>query len=225
MFVMKYFDDEFNKFFKELESNNSREWFNDNKKRYEVSIKMPFQVLISDLIEMINKEIEPIQITQKQAIFKIYRDTRFSKNKLPIKEFLSAIVGPKGLTDKEYPGLHIRFTSDFVWLFGGCYKLDKIRLDKIRWFIMENPERLNEILDNEDFKSHFGSLFGEKNKVIRKEFRESAATLPLLYNKQFIYQTNLPNNLITSELLLPTLVKYYKYSLAIQHFLIEAIEV
>ena len=77
---MAYFNKEFIKFFKELNKNNHKEWFDENRKRYEKEVKEPFQKFIDEMIGMINSDDPDVRIEAKDAIFRINRDIRFSKD-------------------------------------------------------------------------------------------------------------------------------------------------
>ena len=82
---MPHFSPEFLQFFKDLAANNNRDWFTGNKKHYELVVKKPFEVFITDMINKIKKDDPKLQIEAKDAIFRIYRDVRFSKDKTPYK--------------------------------------------------------------------------------------------------------------------------------------------
>ena len=100
---MPYFTKETIKFLNELKKNNNREWFNANKSRYIAQVKDPFEIFIGDLIEAMNPYFESLPIAPKDAIFRIYRDVRFSKNKIPYKTNVSAIISPGARKDKTPP--------------------------------------------------------------------------------------------------------------------------
>ena len=108
---MSYFNQDFIKFFKELESNNNREWFNENKERYIHSVKDPFFSFVEEMIHRISEENDSFNIAPKEAIFRIYRDVRFSKNKLPYKTTASAIISPGGRKDFTTPGYYLELSA------------------------------------------------------------------------------------------------------------------
>ncbi|MDX1315878.1 MAG: DUF2461 domain-containing protein, partial [Eudoraea sp.] len=87
-------------FLKALKKNNNREWFNENKSRYTKSVKEPFEQFIAEMIDAVSPFFDTLAITPKDAIFRIYRDVRFSKDKSPYKTHVSAIVSPAGRKDK-----------------------------------------------------------------------------------------------------------------------------
>ena len=89
---MKYFTKDFAAFFKDLEKNNNREWFHENKKRYEDSVKNPFHNFVEELIGGLSDIFPTLTIQPKDAIFRIHRDVRFSKDKTPYKIHASALI-------------------------------------------------------------------------------------------------------------------------------------
>jgi len=80
---MSYFTQDFIDFFKELSQNNHKEWFHANKKRYEASVKNPFYALLGDIIKEFQKEDPLMNLEVKNAVARINRDIRFSKDKTP----------------------------------------------------------------------------------------------------------------------------------------------
>jgi uncharacterized protein (TIGR02453 family) len=92
---MVYFEKDYFEFFKELAANNHKEWFDVNRSRYHSSVKEPFDKFIADLITEVHKIDKKIEIAPKDAIFRINRDIRFSKDKTPYKLNRSAIISPR----------------------------------------------------------------------------------------------------------------------------------
>ncbi|MDZ7845517.1 MAG: DUF2461 domain-containing protein [Owenweeksia sp.] len=109
-----YFTKDFLDFFKELAANNDKDWFDDNRQRYAISVKEPFKNFIGDLIENIRSEDPRVQISAKDAIFRINRDIRFSPNKAPYKLDRSAIISPAGRKDHSVPGYYISLGPEFI---------------------------------------------------------------------------------------------------------------
>ena len=106
---MKYFTSDFVEFFKDLAKNNQKEWFHENKKRYEASIKNPFTLFLKDLIAEIQKFDSELHIEPKDCILRINRDVRFSKDKTPYNLHYTAFISKGGKKDKSIPGFFLRF--------------------------------------------------------------------------------------------------------------------
>jgi len=184
---MAFLSQDFIDFFKELSQNNHRDWFHENKKRYQKSVKEPFYALVASVIGKAQQHEPEIQIQPKDAVFRINRDIRFSKDKTPYKTFFSAVVSKAGRRDHQYPGIYFQLGPGQSWIGGGCYGPDKDGLNKIRQSIAQNPSQLDKLLKDGTFKKFYGELKGEKNKRLPKEFKEASEKQPLIFNKQFYY--------------------------------------
>jgi uncharacterized protein (TIGR02453 family) len=211
-------------FFKELAANNNREWFKENKKRYEDHVKDPFYELTRQVISRMQKLDPEIKLEPKDAVFRIYRDTRFSKDKTPYKLHMSAVVGRGGRRDHTYPGIYFQIGVAGLTIAGGSWKPDKERLYRIRALVTEDPKRFRRIIDAPKFKEAFGELEAEKNKIIPKEFRETAEVVPEIYNKSFHYMADYKAQKdVMRDDLDKFIVDHYKIASKLNDFLIETI--
>ncbi len=220
---MQYFTEDYLNFFKELASNNNKDWFDKNRKRYENEVREPFKRFISNLITEVAKQDTEVQIDQKEAIFRINRDIRFSKDKTPYKLNNSAIISKTGRKDKSYPGLYIELGPEKLGIYGGVYMPDTKQVQKIRQYIVNNKALFLKIITNKDFKQKFGEIQGDKHKRLPKEFLEAAKNQPLLFNKQWYHFANLSPDEITGNNLINTILNYNKAALPLKLFLADAL--
>jgi len=223
MNAMTYFTPAFIDFFQQLEINNDRDWFNANKKLYEKEVKKPFEHFVADLIDRMQTIDRNILITPKDAIFRIFRDTRFSKDKTPYKTQVSAIISPGGRKDMDYPGMYIELGGKHVRVYSGSYQPDKDQLEKIREKIITEGARFRQLVTDKDFVKHFGEIRGEKYKVLPKDLKEEAEKQPILYNKQFYYFSEWKPDVLTRANLLDQVMDRYMVARPITEFLIEAL--
>ncbi len=221
---MKYFTKDYLEFFKELAAHNHKGWFDLNRKRYETVVREPFKIFISDLINEVSKLDKGVQIEAKDAIFRINRDIRFSKDKTPYKINNSAIISKMGRKDKSYPGLYIELSPEHLAIFGGIYMADTNQIQKIRHQIMKYPEQFQKIITDKDFVKKFGEIKGAKNKRIPKEFRLAAEEQSLIMNKQWYHQAFLSPKIITGNDLMDRVLDYHIRALPFQKFLIGALD-
>src|SRR4051794_7961945 len=77
-------------FLVDLALNNEREWFQPRKAEYERLLKEPMESLVADLVDRFDARRIPLEADPRKAVFRIYRDTRFSKNKSPYKTNVGA---------------------------------------------------------------------------------------------------------------------------------------
>ncbi len=220
---MPHFNKDFTDFFKELKENNNREWFTENKERYEKSVKIPFEYFVQDMIYRIHEVDENLMVTPKEAIFRIYRDIRFSKDKTPYKTHVSAVIGNGGRKNFDDPGIYIEIGADYLRYYSGLYQLDKYQIEKVRKFMSANLDEFEELLKDKNFKRNFKTIRGETNKRIPKEFLTTFEQQPLIANKQFYYFTELSGDKITSKNLPQTLMKFYHAAEPMNSFLRRAL--
>jgi len=207
--VMSALPKEFWTFFRQLAKNNNREWFNEHKAQYETFVKKPFAELTDALIDAI-RDVDPtIQITSKEALFRIYRDVRFAKDKTPYTLHASAIISPFGRKSEAFPGFYIHASPGKSMLGGGAYMPDKEQLATLRSMIADDPAAFHSILKAKPFKKFYGELKGEKNKVMPAEFKEAAKAEPLIANRQFYYMTDVPDDVFSSPDTIKRLMQYY----------------
>ena len=207
---MSWITKDFNLFFKDLARNNNKEWFDANRKRYEERVKKPFEAFVAELIERVAKLDPAVRIEPKDAIFRINKDIRFSKDKTPYKLSATAIVSPGGRKDHAVPGIYIELGPEHVQLYGGSYTPDKDQLQRIRNKIASDPKAFRKLYEAKPFKEHFNGVEGERNKVLPPEFKELAKQEPLIANKQFYFHATLPAGLVADPRLMDVVMEHYK---------------
>jgi uncharacterized protein (TIGR02453 family) len=221
----KYFNESFNTFFKGLAAHNERDWFHANKKTYEKEVKEPFYALVVRLIERIDKEGPGLDLELKQAVFRINRDIRFSKDKNPYKLHVGAALGPGGRKGVHRPGHYLHLGVEEAWIGGGIYMSDKDDLMKIRKHLIKNYDEAESILNEPEFKKLFGELKGDKNKILPKEIKEQVEGKPLVFNKQFYYMANYDGaKTAVRKDLEEFIMKHFKVGLKWNAFLAKAFE-
>ncbi len=222
--LMQYFTEDFSGFFKELANNNHKDWFHANKKRYETSIKKPFEVFVGKMIQEIQKFDADLQIAPKDCILRVNKDIRFSKDKSPYNLHYTAFISKGGRKDKSIPGIFLRFSPEMVGIMGGCFGPSKEQLHSIRTVISKNPEAFRTLLEHKDFVQKFGEIKGETMKRIPKEWKELCKKEPLVTYKQFYFVGEESPELITSESLVDELMNYWKVMRPVNEYLTKAMQ-
>jgi uncharacterized protein (TIGR02453 family) len=220
---MAYFSEDFLEFFKELAGNNNKEWFDSNRKRYEKEVKQAFQLFIQDVITAVEKDDKAVNLAPKDAIFRINRDIRFSKDKTPYKLQVSAIISPGGRKDMISPGMYLELTPEHMRIYGGVYMPDKDYLYNIRNYISNNLEAFNKVINDKEFKSKYGIIRGEQHKILPAEFKKAAESQTLIYNKQFYYFGELPPETVLRDDLLNVVMAYYMAAKPVKEFFTKAL--
>jgi uncharacterized protein (TIGR02453 family) len=221
---MNTFKPEFLKFLKELSKNNSSEWFNENRKTYENEVKKPFAVFVEEMIGRIREHEPEVKIKAGDAIMRINKDIRFSKDKTPYNTHVAANISVFGKKDKSYPGFYFQLSPAGISIYGGAYVLENEQLLKIRTYISRNLKKFSDTIHDKTFKEKFGVIKGEQNKRIPPEFQAVSEKEPLIANKQFYYSAELKPELITSAQLQDKLMEYYLAGRKVNDFLKQALK-
>jgi len=186
-------------FLKELNENNNRPWFQSNKGRYEEA-RAEFEGFISRLILGIASFDPPIgELEAKRCIFRIYRDTRFSKDKKPYKTNFGAHLVSTDAKLHDRAGYYIHLQPGNTFLAGGAYLPPAPWLKAIRNTIDQKGRKLIKILNHPDFKKYFGEMEGEKLKTIPRDYPADHPFIELLRYKSFLAVHKLNDNDTMSE--------------------------
>jgi uncharacterized protein (TIGR02453 family) len=208
---MAFFQKEFLDFFIELAPNNNKEWFDINRKRYEDFVKEPFKKFVTHVISKI-AENDPAfkDVEAKDCIFRINRDVRFSKDKMPYKMMVSAVVAPNGKKSKAVNGVYFELGPEHLRVYGGIYEIDKEDLLTVREGIAKDIPKFQKAYLNPEFTKVFGEIRGDKNKIIPKDLKDSAVIEPLIFNKQWYFYTEFQPETILLENLDEIILNCYK---------------
>ncbi len=221
--IMSYFNASFLKFFKELSKNNTTEWFNENRKTYEKEVKKPFSDFVEEMIGLIQKYDPEVQIKPSDAIMRINKDIRFSKDKTPYNTHVAANISKYGKKDKSYPGFYFQLSPEGIMMYGGAYVVESTTLPSIRNYISNNLKDFSAAYNDISFKQKFGNILGEQHKRVSTEFQGITEKEPLIANKQFYYSASLKPDIITSNTLPDELMEYYLAGKSVNDFLKSAI--
>ena len=151
-------------FLEDLAKNNNRDWFNENKERYRNVVVTP----VIDFIDAMRprmQAISPHYVVDSRphggSMFRIYRDTRFSKNKQPYKEHVGCQFRHKAGKDAHAPGFYVHLAPDEILFGGGVWNPPNPVLGKIRDAIVDNPNSWKTIKTNRTFIKRFGGFHGD----------------------------------------------------------------
>lgn len=196
-------------FLKELAVNNDRDWFNANKSTYEKAKKIVEDFVQSLILELsvFDKNLQGLEANK--TMFRIYRDVRFSKNKLPYKTNMGSYISPGGKkSQKASYYLHLEPGSSF--LAGGSYRPQSDNLKKIRQEILYNTQEYKDLLDSKPIKKFFNEVWGEKLKRPPIGFPADFPDIELLKNKDFILIHEIPDDVVLSDGFLNYAVNIFK---------------
>lgn len=174
-------------FLDDLKANNNRDWFLENKKRYD-AFKKDYQQLVADLLDAM-KPLDPSleMLEVKNCTFRINRDIRFSKDKTPYKSHLGIWLssGAKGLNRSGYY-IHLEKGASFI--AGGLYCPESEDLKKMRKEIAYFHDDLEAILGEKDFKREFGDFDRNEKDTLKnppRGYDKAHPAIELLKLKSF----------------------------------------
>jgi uncharacterized protein (TIGR02453 family) len=210
-------------FFQELRENNTREWFQENKTRYEKEVKLPFRDLLKAIAEeMQDSEPYLIGMDPNKFIFRIHKDLRFSKDKKPYKEHMTALLSPFGTRDKIYPGHYIEISCEKIIIAGGAYWFeDKNMLERVRYKILDKRDIFSKLVNEKTFIKNFGGIVGKKNKKLPKELMDASDIEPLIANNQFYWWKELPSSKALDDNFVCTVKNYFVSAQKLNAFFID----
>lgn len=170
-------------FLNKVKENNNRDWFADNKSLYTSELESVITFADSVLNEM-NKHDSIETATGKKSLYRIYRDTRFSKDKTPYKTYFSGYF--KRATNLLRGGYYFHIEPGNSFVGGGFWSPNSADLLRIRKEIASDASELRTIINDKKFITIFGQLDGEKVKTAPRNFDKDHQNIDLLRYKQFL---------------------------------------
>lgn len=182
------FNDQTLQFLRELARNNNREWFNANKSRYEeqvLDVALRFIVSMQDPLANLAPRFVAQATRVGGSLMRVYRDTRFSKNKTPYKTNIGIQFRHERARDVHSPGFYVHVDPDNVFVGVGMWRPDADSLRAIRNRIAARPAAWQGILGDPVFKRRF-QLGGEQLARPPRGFDKDHECIEDIKRKSFI---------------------------------------
>jgi uncharacterized protein (TIGR02453 family) len=151
-------------FLAELAQNNERDWFQPRKADYERLVKQPLEALCAALADRFASAGIPLRSDAKSP-FRIYRDTRFSRDKSPYKPYASASF-PWAAVGEVGPGGYFHFQPGEMYIGGGMWHPEPGRLAAWRAKVVADPATVHRAIRDEAFVRTFGDVHGDSLKRV-----------------------------------------------------------
>lgn len=178
-------------FLRSLARNNDREWFRERKEQYDAHVKAPMLAVIEQLAVDF-QDFAPELVASPRCVYRIYRDTRFSDDKTPLKTNIAASFPWRGLHRHQGAGLYIEVAPRWVWVGGGMYAPETAQLAAVREHIAGNHHRLRAIVESPRFRRAVGRLEGETLTRVPRGFDKAHPAADYLRHKQFLAGKEFP---------------------------------
>ena len=211
-------------FLKSLKKNNNKDWFEKNRKQYELAK--------SDYLDFVTKVLQELQIFDKtllelqpkQCVFRLNRDVRFSKNKDPYKTNFGASFS-KGAKKIQSAGYYFHLEPGENFVGGGLWMPMAPDLNKVRQEIDYCFKEFSSILKKPNFKTTYGDM-DNSMKLVRppKGFEIDNPALDYLKLKSFVVTRSMKDIELTDKALIKNVVKDFKSIAPLVHFLNRAID-
>ena len=205
-------------FLRNLEKNNNRDWFNENKTLYQEAQQDVISFVEKLIEEMADLDEEMGKLEAKKSVFRIYRDTRFSKDKTPYKTNFGAGLGMgKG---NKVSGYYLHIEPGKSFLAGGVYKPEPSVLKTIRQEISAFGDEFKAILEQDEFRNYFRGLSVEdKLKKVPQGFEKDDKMAEYLKLKHFIVTHPVSDEQLLSENAVKEFTEIFKAMKPLNDFL------
>ena len=206
-------------FLRALKRNNNREWFRNRKDQYERVVRTPMVAVIEQLTKDFRRIAPEVVASPKASLYRIYRDTRFSEDKTPLKTHAAAVFPWKGLARHEGAGLYFEIAPGWVWIGGGMYAPQPPQLVKVREHIVDTWPAIKKIAAAKAFVSRVTTLHGEKLTRVPRGFPGDHPAVEFLKHRQFLASREFPPELATTPEFYPTLLATFAAIVPLVRFL------
>ena len=214
-------------FLKDLTANNNREWFQENKHRYEDHLKDPAVRFISDFgahLKKISEHFRSDPRTVGGSMFRIYRDTRFSKDKTPYKTHVGIQFRHELGKDAHAPGYYLHLEAGGCFAGTGMWRPDSPILKGIREALVADPKAWKRAIDDKRFKGGY-KLEGDRLKRPPKGFDPEHELVEDLKRKDFIGVAKIAQKTVVSPDLPKELARVFGAATPLMKFLCESVSV
>lgn len=221
------FDPKLIKFLNQLKRNNNRDWFNKNKSRYEDEVLFPalaFVEAFGPKLQKISPYFDAIPKRVGGSVMRIYRDTRFAKDKTPYKTNVGIHFRHEMGKDVHCPGFYLHISPGDCFLGAGIWHPDSDALKKIRREINQEQTKWKRARDNKKFKSKF-ELSGDSLKRKPRDYDQDHKFIEDLKRKDFFGLHPFDAKELTSKKFINEVAVVFAASKPLMRFICDALKV
>ncbi len=204
-------------FLRDLKENNEREWFKARKATFDDELLWPLRCLIADAGRVAPGAGLPLKGDPSKSLFRIYRDTRFSKNKDPYKTHLGAVLSRSG-SRKAEGGLYIHVEPGNCFTVAGFWQPQKTLLGALRERIVTHPDQFRDVMAQLDGRELME--YGGKLKRLPRGFEqvEDPEIADFIKHKSFMVTTLFEDEALADSAFTGTLVDAANSMKAVLHW-------
>jgi uncharacterized protein (TIGR02453 family) len=206
-------------FLRALKRNNNRDWFRLRKPEYEQHVRGPMIGLLERLARDLPGFAPELISDPRVSLYRIYRDTRFSEDKTPLKTHVAAHFPARGFPRGEGAGLYVEVAPTWVWIGGGLYMPASADLRLIRAHIAGNHRALHRVVSSAAFKRAVGALEGERLSSMPRGYLKDHPAAHYLRYKQFLAGCEYEAEFATTPRFYPELLRIFRAVAPLVRFL------
>lgn len=183
------FESSLPKYFRDLEKNNNKEWFTANKDRFEADVQAPlleFVTAMQPRLAKVSKHLVAVPKKSGGSLTRIYRDTRFSKDKKPYNTYMAMRFYHELGNKASAPRFYIHVDGTRAGIAAGCWQPDSPALSRIRTAIVENGSGWTRVKNDKKQAAAWEGLSGDSLKRPPKGFDAESPHIEDLKRKDFI---------------------------------------
>jgi len=191
-------------FFKTLEKNNNRDWFNNHKPEFK-AIEEEVKNIYNSIFEYLNIHDD----IDKVKMFRIYRDVRFSKNKLPYKTYFGGSFRRAKPRLRGGYYMHLQPNNE-SFIATGFWEPNKDDLLRIRREFEMDDQEIRSIINDKSFKAIWGEFVGSELKTAPRDFDKTHKAIDLIKKKQFIFTKKYTDKEVLADTFIDDVNKSFK---------------
>ncbi len=214
-------------FLQDLARNNNRDWFNDNKQRYESLVREPALSFIEGMasgLEKISPHFTAVAKKSGGSLMRVYRDTRFAKDKTPYKTNIGIQFRHELGKNVHAPGFYVHIAPDECFIGVGLWHPEPDALKAIREFILDNPSSWKDARSYPPFKKHF-QMVGESLQRPPRGIQPDHELIEDLKRKDFIALKSFPVEKINDKKFIRFVLSSFDQADPFMHYLCDAVQV
>ena len=214
-------------FLDELDANNNREWFEENRPRYELLVRSPALEYIEQMVPVLEKIAPNFRADARKvggSLMRVNRDTRFSNDKTPYKTNIGIQFRHAQCKDVHAPGFYVHIATDECFLAAGCWHPEPEARGKIRDLIVEDTDQWIAARDQKHFTRRW-ALSGDRLNRPPRGYDAAHLALDDLKRKDFIGVSPLTQDEVLSDTLVRLTGARFTAAVPFMSFLCKALEI
>jgi uncharacterized protein (TIGR02453 family) len=206
-------------FLRSIKRHNDRDWFKARRDDYERHVRQPMTAVIEQLAVDFRRFAPELVASPKVSLYRIYRDTRFSEDKKPLKTHAAAVFPWRGLARHAGAGLYFEVAPGGVWIGGGMYAPQPPDLLRVREHIADTWPEMHRLVRRPAFRRLVGEVDGERLMRVPRGFPKDHPAAEYLRHRQFLAGREFPAEFAHSRAFYPTLLATFRALVPLVRFL------